>query len=171
MRKQTCLILIGAAIIVIGLALFLFPPEFSYRTTFNISAQTAFEIANPCYWNENVEGYFTVTGGNNTVEFCAVNHEAPTPYGVVIYNAEMVQNRHDFAFSSEQQLTYSLSFYNHQNSTITICLNSERIVTRGYDLAIIHFGVLFSILIFPIFKIQQKRAEFIKNQTTKTDTS
>jgi hypothetical protein len=141
-KRQTAqlLLFIGIAVLAVGLFLFLFPPVFAYNNAAKIGPQKGVQIANPCYSGERIQGFFTVEGGNEEVEFCAIDPQFPVPYGVVIYNAGTVKSRHDFSFSVEHEGDYKLSFYNRQNTSITIDLTGTRIATRGYDYVVIFHG-------------------------------
>jgi len=100
---------------------------------------------------ERIEGYLTVLGGDEEIEFYIED-----PLGVIIYNAGIIKSRHDFALTTEHSGVYTLFFGNKQQSGKVVYLSRKMIIiSPNVSLAIVILGILF--LILGMIDIYQKR--------------
>lgn len=141
-RTSELLIFIGISVMVLGLLFYFSPIKSPYNDNFDIDPLRGISLTSHRDKGERVEGYFTVLGGNEEIEFTIKD-----PYGAIIYDAGIVKSRKDFAFTTEFEGVYSLFFENKQNSEKHVFLTTQRtFIGDGLALAIALIGV--GILIF-----------------------
>jgi hypothetical protein len=141
-RTAQLIILTGIVMTVLGSIIYFSPIKLPQTTDYDLEPLRAFSLTTHRDKGERVEGYFTVLGGNDEIDF-----HIEDPYGTIIYDSGIVKSRKDFAFTTEFEGVYTLFFANTQTeSGKTIFLTQQRNVTRGVDLVIIVVGVFFLIL-------------------------
>jgi len=123
MQKET-LITIGSILVVFGLFFYVSPLTSTTTDDYDIEPLQAMWLNRHHEQGERIEGYFTVLGGNEEIEF-----RIEDPYGVAVYDAGVVKSRHDFALATEHSGVYTLFFGNKQESGKVIFLSHQTIVT------------------------------------------
>jgi len=151
-RTSQLLILSGIVIMVLGLLVYFFPIKIAQNDTYEFAPLRALSLTQHRGKGERVEGYFTVLGGNDEIEF-----HIEDPYGTIIFDAGIVKSRKDFAFTTEFEGVYTLFFGNHQsNSGKTVFLTEQRtLIGEGLASAIALIGV--GILIFGFVSLYGER--------------
>lgn len=158
MRAET-LISIGIALMVLGLFFYMFPLTITTTDDYNIEPLLRFSLTQHREKGERIEGYFTVLGGNEEIEFSIKD-----PYGVLIYDAGVVKSRNDFALTAEHSGMYTLFFRNKQQSGKVVFLTRQTIITTAnLCLGIAIIGIC--ILVIGSLDIYQKRLKKAKQIT------
>lgn len=158
MRAET-LITIGIVLIGLGLIFYVFPLTITTTDDYDIASLQKFSLTQHHGKGERIEGYFTVLGGNEEIEFYIKN-----PYGVVIYDAGVVKSRNDFALTAEHSGMYTLFFGNKQQSGKVVFLTHQTIITTtNLCLAIAIIGIC--ILVIGSLDIYQKKLKKAKQTT------
>jgi len=150
MRAEV-LTVVGIVLTVLGLLFYISPFVLISTDNYDISSGGEMSLTRYREKSERIEGYFTVTGGNEEIEFYIED-----PFGVVIHNGGTVKSRHDFALTTEHSGVYTLIFENKQQSDKVVFLSGEMVII-GSDASLIIaiLGILF--LIIGMIDIYQKR--------------
>lgn len=162
MKRKTAEMLasIGIVLIIVGLFFYFFPIKLPDNNTYELDPLRGISITTHRDKGERVEGYFTVLGGNEEIEFTIKD-----PYGTIIYDAGIVKGRRDFIFTTEFEGVYTYFFGNEQsNSGKTIFLTEQRVFTHGLDIAIVGIGV--GILILGLAGFYEDKLRQSQKQTT-----
>jgi hypothetical protein len=150
MRAET-LTIVGIVVTVLGLLFYLSILTLTSTDDYDISPGGEMSITRHREKGEGIEGYFTVLGGNEEIEFYITD-----PHGVIVHNAGIIKSRHDFALTAEHSGVYTLFFGNKQQSDRVVSLSSKMIIiSPDVSLAITILGVLF--LMLGVIDIYQKR--------------
>jgi hypothetical protein len=151
-------------VILFGSIIYFSPIKIAQNDTYEIDPLRAMSLTQHRDKGERVEGYFTVLGGNDEIEF-----HIEDPYGTTIFDAGIVDNRKDFAFTTEYEGVYTLFFGNkQQESGKTVFLTVQRNVTQGVDVIIIVIGVCF--LILGLVVLYQERLKQRNEKTQNRET-
>jgi hypothetical protein len=150
-RIAGTLFAIGVVVLGLGLSFYLNPIKFPRDHIFELGPLSGVSQSSHRDNGERVEGYFTVAGGNEEVEFTAKD-----PYGACIYNSEAVTSRGEFAFTAEHDGVYTLFFRNKQDSGKMLFLTEQKPVMGGVlGLGLAGIGVL--ILVLGLFWLFEER--------------
>ncbi|MDH5746847.1 MAG: emp24/gp25L/p24 family protein [Candidatus Bathyarchaeota archaeon] len=149
--RAEALTTIGIVVTVLGLLFFTSILILTSTDDYDISPGGEMSLTRHREKGERIEGYFTVLGGNEEIEFYVED-----PFGVIIHNAGIIKSRHDFALTTEHSGVYTLFFGNKQQSGKVVYLSSKMmIIGPDASLAITILGILF--LILGSIDIYQKR--------------
>ena len=80
--------------------------------SFHVSPQSTSTLIVHAEVGDEIQGYFTIRGGENEIKFWVED-----PNGADIYNAGMVYDRHDFRVSCAEEGNYTLYFDNSFSQT------------------------------------------------------
>ena len=153
MRRRIAgtLFAIGVVILGLGLSFYLNPIKFPRDHIFDLGPLGGVSHSFHGDKGERIEGYFTIVGGNEEVEFTAKD-----PYGAFIYNSEAVTSRGEFAFTAEHDGVYTFFFRNKQNSGKMLFLTEQKPIMGGVlSLGLAGIGVL--ILVLGLFGLFEER--------------
>lgn len=121
--EAIALTIVGIAVIILGLFFCLNPFRVSYTRTVNIDPLGEWSVDSGPRRGERVEGYLTVTGGDEEVWFTIED-----PNGLVIDYVGVIR-RIDFAFTAEYNGQYWFRVSNtQQDAAKTVSLTRQRIV-------------------------------------------
>lgn len=141
-RIAETLFFIGVVVLVLGLLFYLNPIKLSQNDTIDLDPLDGVSQSSHRDKGERLEGYFTVIGGNEEVEFTVKD-----PYGAFIYNVGSVTSRGEFAFTAEHDGVYTFFYGNKQNSGKTVFLTEQKTVMGGgLSLGLAGLGVLILVL-------------------------
>ncbi len=141
-RTSQLLIFGGIFIMILGLSFYFSPIKLSDNNDYEIDPSKGISLTTHRDKDERVEGYFTILGGDEQLDF-----HIEDPYGTTIFDADKVKSRKDFSFTTEFEGAYTLFFGNkQQESGKIVFLSEQRTITRGLDLAMVGIGVIILIL-------------------------
>lgn len=156
-RLTSLLIIVGGVLIIVGLFFYISPflTSNTRNENHNVPALQYLTLTWALDKAEKIEGYFTVRGGGDDVDF-----HIKDPYGSVILDAGRVTGRRDFAFTAEYSGAYTLYFDNSFSifTSKTIFLSYQqtlRIFPGDLSLLITILGVL--ILVLGVIRLYQKQ--------------
>jgi hypothetical protein len=159
MKRRTAKALASIGIVVMILGLFFYIYEFPHTKNIYLAVltTTAFSFSK----GEYVEGDFTVSGGNEKVEFSVKD-----PYGTVIYDA-IANSRLAFVFTTIYEGVYSFVFVNLESTPKTIFLSVQMpAISGGLSLLLVGIGALIlSIGLFGYFREKRKQSGKTETQT------
>ena len=157
MRAEV-LTIVGIVLTVLGLLFYISPFVLISTDNYDISPSGGMSFTQHREKSERIEGYFTVIGGNEEIEFYIED-----PFGVIVHNGGIIKSRHDFALTTEHSGVYTLIFENKQQSGKVVFLSSEMVII-GSDASLIIaiLGILF--LIIGVIDIYQKRLKTRKRE-------
>lgn len=83
------------------------PADFYHIYSFDVEPSSATTLTFKMSRGETLEGYLTVSGGNDDIRFYINN-----PAGVKMLDIKRVQERYDFVYTADSDGSHSLSFNN-----------------------------------------------------------
>lgn len=150
-RIAGTLFAIGIVVSGLGLSFYLNPIKFPRDHIFDLGPLGGVSHSFHGDKGERVEGYFTVAGGNEEVEFTAKD-----PYGAFLYDSEAVTSRREFAFTAEHDGVYTFFFMNRQNSGKMLVLTEQKPIMGGV-IGLGLAGIGFFILAIGLFGLSEER--------------
>lgn len=143
----------GIVLTVLGLLFYTSILTLTSTDNYNVSPGGETSLTRHREKGERIEGYLTVLGGDEEIEFYIED-----PFGVIIHNAGIIKSRHDFALTTEHSGVYTLFFGNKQQTDKVVSLSRNMmIIGPDASLAITILGILFLTLgLIDIYRKRQK---------------